>query len=137
MLAVQELLGHLATLIQRETNINQAIAGPLLGQRCTIWPGLYQCPSCNARYYRKTSRNLAIRCREQIGVTKTGYTINNNSSAVYNHSSTTGHPVSPEDFSIIISTSNNIDFLIIKSVLILRYRPTLNSQTSSIQLTLF
>ena len=32
----------------------------------------YKCPSCNARYYGKNSRNLAIRCREHIGVTKTG-----------------------------------------------------------------
>ena len=97
----------------------------------------YKCPSCNARYYGKTSRNLAIRCREHIGVTKTGLRINNNSSAVYNHSCTTGHPISPEDFSIISSTSNNSDLLIHESLLILRDRPTLNSQTSSIQLTLF
>ena len=46
----------------------------------------------DAGYYGKTSRNLAIRCREHIGVTKTGLRINNNSSAVYNHSCTTGHP---------------------------------------------
>ena len=26
----------------------------------------YKCPSCNARYYGKTSLNLAIRCREHI-----------------------------------------------------------------------
>ena len=97
----------------------------------------YKCPSCNARYYGKTSRNLAIRCREHIGVTKTGSSVNNNSSAIYNHSSTTGHPVSPEDFSIISSTSNNSDLLIHESLLILRDRPSLNSQTSSIQLTLF
>ena len=37
----------------------------------------YKCPSCNARYYGKTSRNLAIRCREHIGVSKTGYKMNN------------------------------------------------------------
>ena len=97
----------------------------------------YKCPSCNARYYGKTSRNLAIRCREHIRVTKTGSSVNNNSSAIYNHSSTTGHPVSPEDFSIISSTSNNSDLLIHESLLILRDRPSLNSQTSSIQLTLF
>ena len=93
--------------------------------------------TCKARYYGKTSRNLAIRCREHIGVTKTGSSVNNNSSAIYNHSSTTGHPVSPEDFSIISSTNNNSDLLIHESLLILRDHPSLNSQTSSIQLTLF
>ena len=97
----------------------------------------YKCPSCNARYYGKTSRNLAIRCREHIGVSKTGYKMNNNSSAVYNHSSSTGHPVSSEDFKIISSTRNSMDLLIHESLLILRDRPNLNSQTSSIQLTLF
>ena len=97
----------------------------------------YKCPSCNARYYGKTSRNLAIRCREHIGIAKTGHRINNNSSTVYNHSSTTGHPVSPEDFSILSSTSNSTDLLIHESLFILRDCPTLNSQTSSIQLTLF
>ena len=95
----------------------------------------YKCPS--SRYYGKTSRNLAIRWREHIGVSKTGYKMNNNSSAVYNHSSSTGHPVSSEDFKIISSTRNSMDLLIHESLLILRDRPNLNSQTSSIQLTLF
>ena len=72
----------------------------------------YKCPSCSAQYYGKTSRNLAIGCREHIGITKTGYKINNNSSAVYNHSSTTGHPVSLEDFRIISSTNNSIDLIL-------------------------
>ena len=97
----------------------------------------YKCPSCNARYYGKASRNPAIHCKKHVGVTKTGYKINNKSSAVYSHSSSTGHPVSLEDFSIVRSTRNSIDPLILGSLLILRDRPTLNSQTSSIQLTLF
>ena len=33
----------------------------------------------------KTSCNLAIRCREHIGVSTTGHKMNNKSSAVYNH----------------------------------------------------
>ena len=66
-----------------------------------------------------------------------GHRINNNSSAVQNHSSTTGHYVSPEDFSNIRSASNRIDLLIHESLLIRRDRPALNFQTSSIQLTLF
>ena len=86
---------------------------------------------------RETSRNLAIRCREHTGVSKTGYKMNNNSSAVYNHSPSTRHPVSPEDFSIISSTSNSMDLSTHESPLILRDRPNLNSQISSIQLTLF
>ena len=37
MLAIQHLLGHLVTLFQLETKINQAIAGLMLG-RCLRWP---------------------------------------------------------------------------------------------------
>ena len=44
---------------------------------------------------------------------------------------------SPVDFCIISSHSNSIDLLLQESQLILRERPTLNSHTSSIQLTLF
>lgn len=85
----------------------------------------FKYPSCNARYYGKTSRNLAIPCGELIGIPKTGHRINNNnSSAVYNHSSTT-HPVSPEDFSIISNSNNSTNLLIHESLLILRDRPTL------------
>ena len=62
---------------------------------------------------------------------KTGYKINNG------HSSATGRLVSLENFSIIVSTSKNMNLLILESVLILRDRPTLNSQTSSIWLALF
>ena len=79
---------------------------------------------------------LAIRYREHIGGTKTGYRINNNSSAGYNHSSTIGYPVSSEDFRIICSVSTSIELLIHESLLILSDRATLNSQTS-IQLTFF
>ena len=66
-----------------------------------------------------------------------GYKMGNNSSAVYNHSSSTGHPESLEDFEIIISIRNSMDLLIQGSLLILRDRPKLNTQTSSTQLTLF
>ena len=97
----------------------------------------YKCPSCNARYYGKTSCNLAIRCKKHTGVSKTGYKMNNNSSAVYKHSSSTGHHVPSDNFEISSSTRNNTDLLIHDSLLTLRDRPNLNSQTSSIQLTLF
>ena len=97
----------------------------------------YKFPGCNAWYYGKTSHNLAICCREHIGVSKTRYKMNTNPSAVYNHLSSTGHPVSPEALSIISSTSNSINLLIHESLLILRDCPNLNSQTSLIQLKPF
>ena len=93
----------------------------------------YKCPSCNAGYYGKTATKLTICYREHTVVTKTGYMIKQNSSAVYNHSSASDHLVSSEDFRIISSTSKSIDFLIHESLLILTDNPTLNSQTFSIQ----
>ena len=37
--AIQHLLGHLTTLFQHETNINQAIAGSMLSLCWIVWPG--------------------------------------------------------------------------------------------------
>ena len=61
---------------------------------------------------------------------------NNNSSAVYNHSYSTGHPFSLENFDIISRANNNMDLFIHESLPILRDRPILNSQMSSFPLTL-
>ena len=46
-------------------------------------------------------------------------------------------PCIPEDFSTSSNASNSIELLIHGRSLIIRDRPTLNSQTSYIQLTLF
>ena len=43
-----------------------------------------------------------------MGITKTGATTNNNNSpAVYNHFSSTGHPLSLDNFDIISRANNN------------------------------
>ena len=40
VLAIQHLLGHLATLFQHKANINPAFTGIVLGQCWIVWPGL-------------------------------------------------------------------------------------------------
>ena len=48
-----------------------------------------------------------------------------------------GHAASLEDFSVLDRANNDFDLLIHESLLILRDRPSLNSQQSSIPLALF
>ena len=56
---------------------------------------------------------------------------------VGDHISKSGHDASLENFEIISRTDNSFDLLIHESLLILRDRPSINSQLSSIPLALF
>ena len=53
------------------------------------------------------------------------------------HVTQSGHAASLEDFSVLDRANNDFDLLIHESLLILRDRPSLNSQQSSIALALF
>ena len=97
----------------------------------------YRCPGCHASYYGKTTRNLVVRCREHLRINKAGQKIKSSPSAVGGHISKSGHDASLENFEIISRTDNSFDLLIHESLLILRDRPSLNSQLSSIPLALF
>ena len=97
----------------------------------------FQCPGCHASYYGKTSRNLITRCREHLGINKAGLEVKGSSSAIRDHINQSGHAASVNDFSILDRANNEFDLLIHESLLILRDRPELNSQQSSIPLILF
>ena len=97
----------------------------------------YRCPGCHASYYGKTTRNLVVSCREHLGINKTGQKIKSSHSAVGDHISKSGHDASLENFEMISRIDNSFDLLIHESLLILRDRPSLNSQLSSIPLALF
>ena len=58
-------------------------------------------------------------------------------SSIRDHIVNTDHSASINDFCIINTASNELDLLIHESLLILRDRPTLNQQNSSIPLCLF
>ena len=98
----------------------------------------YTCSSCNAAYYGKTSRNLMDRCSEHLGINKSGRKINYPSiSSIYQHINSLDHSGSLEDFKIVSKNNNPLDLLIYESLLILKDRPSLNTQQSSIPLVLF
>ena len=95
------------------------------------------CSSCQATYYGKTSRHFITRCREHLGINKKGNSIKGISSPIRDHINDTGHSASIEDFCILDKVGNELDLLIHESLLMLRDRPTLNQQNSSIPLCLF
>ena len=97
----------------------------------------FSCSSCKATYYGKTSRHFIVRCREHLGVTKKGKV-----SKVLPRPSETilltrVIALRLMVFCIINTASNELDLLIHESLLILRDRPTLNQENSSIPLCLF
>ena len=96
----------------------------------------FQCPGCNASYFGKTSRNLITRCREHLGINKAGQKIKV-SPAIWDHINQSGHAASLEGFVVLDRANNDFDLLIHESLLILRDRPSLNSQQSFIPLVLF
>ena len=91
----------------------------------------------NGTYYGKTSRHFVVRCRGRLGVNKKGKSMKGVSSPTRDHINDTGHNASIDDFCIIDNACNEFDLLIHESLLILRDRPTLNKQNSSITLCLF
>ena len=66
-----------------------------------------------------------------------GISIKGASSPIKDHIKETGHAASFDDFCILDKVKNNFDLQIHESLLILRDRPTLNQQNSSIPLYLF
>ena len=93
--------------------------------------------SSQATYYGKTSCHFITRCREHLGINNKGNNIKGVSSSIRDHINYTGHSASIEDFCILDKLGNELDLLIHESLLILRDRPTLNQQNSSIPLCLF
>ena len=65
-----------------------------------------------------------------------GKNIKGASSAIRDHIKDTSHSASLDNFCIINKTNNELDLVIYESLLILRDRPTLNFQSSSIPLCL-
>ena len=67
----------------------------------------FSCSGCNAAYYGKPTRNLLVRCNEQLGGTKSGCKLAAPSpSSITDHAKQTGHNASIDDFCIISKTDN-------------------------------
>ena len=102
----------------------------------------YKCGICNdANYVGITKRHFIARGYEHLGVsvsTNNKLKFNkNNATAVRAHIHDLDHASSLEDIKIIGSASNDFHLKIKESLLILEFKPTLNTQGDSIPLLLF
>ena len=96
----------------------------------------FKCAHCTATYCGLTTRHLQTRVAEHMGKSpRTGRPMANLRGAIIDHTVTTGHGVSPGDFSIVHSCNNhNLD--ISESIIIHSKKPTLNNLMSSTPLNI-
>ena len=101
---------------------------------CVVY--LFECSSCNARYIGSTSRSLANRISNHIGVSeRTRYPLSNPMySAIREHSHAHDHPFTHSDFKVLISSFSRADLLILESLFISKMKPILNNSASAQQL---
>ena len=103
----------------------------------------YTCQCCGALYLGQTARHLHTRISEHTRVSpltgKKRATTLFPTSSIQAHTCQTNYTISPNDFSIISScrSSSNFELLIRESLLISKYKPSLNENISSIPLSLF
>ena len=95
----------------------------------------YTCQCCGALYLGQTRRHLHTRISEHMGVSpltgKKRATTSFPTSSIQAHTRQTNHAISPNDFSIISScrSSSNFELLIRESLLISKYKLSLNENT--------
>ena len=58
-------------------------------------------------------------------------------SNIRDHHQSSGHPISPDDFSILSSCSSSFELLLRECLLISKLKPSLNANLSSVPLTLY
>ena len=105
----------------------------------------YTCNGCNSVYYGKSKRHFAVRAQEYLGLSlRTGkrYSFNpksNNNSAVLEHiNSNNSCNGDIDNFKLIGSARNDFFLRIKESLLIRRFKPSLNyKEKLSIPLLLF
>ena len=91
---------------------------------------LFTCPSCEAGYVGKTTLNLTTRIHQHLGLSPTTkkklQTIPN--SAIYQHSTSTKHVISADDFTILNSCNTEEMLNITEAIQIKLKSPKLNGQ---------
>ena len=98
----------------------------------------FKCQRCSSLYVGQTSRLLHTRISEHLGISAlTGKKrVNPPPTSILSHHCDTGHPVSPDDFTIL-SSSFNSELLVRESLLIRKLNPLLNANIGSFPLSLF
>ena len=99
----------------------------------------FRCSSCNARYVGQTTRHLATRIAEHLGISPRTHRILGAPcfSAIREHRETTGHTINANDFSILSKAKQKYDLAILESLHIFRTRPSLNTMQGALELQLF
>ena len=87
----------------------------------------YKCDSCSASYVGKSIRHKIARVREHRGLSpRTGNPLAKPPySAILEHREATNHQIQKENFSVLASSSNNTDLVIMEALFQKKYKPSL------------
>ena len=87
----------------------------------------------------ETIRHLHTRISEHMGISAcTGKPLSKPSfSNILSHHQSSGHPIDPDDFSVLTSCSSTFELLLRESLLISKFQPALNANLRSVPLTLY
>ena len=90
----------------------------------------------NALYFGETIRHLHTRISEHMGISAcTDKPLSKPSfSNILSHHQSSGHPIDPDDFSILTSCSSTFELLLKESLLISKFQPSLNANPRSVYL---
>ena len=102
----------------------------------------YTCQCCGSLYFVQTRRHSCTRISEhsmEVSPLRGKKLATTSLSSIQAHIHHTHHTISPNDFSIISSchSSSNFELLIRESLLISKFKPSLNENISSTPLSLF
>ena len=104
---------------------------------CVVYS--FKCQRCSSLYIGQTCRLLHTRISDHLGISAiTGKKrVNPAPTSILSHERDTGHPVSPRDFNVLSSCTNNSELLIRETLLIRKFNPSLNANLGSFPLSLF
>ena len=94
---------------------------------------------CSSLYVDQTSRLLKTRISEHLGISALNgkKTVNPPPISILSHHCDTGHPVSPDDFTILSSSPFNSELLVRESLLIRKLNPSLNANMGCFPLSYY
>jgi hypothetical protein len=98
----------------------------------------FKCRCCSASYVGQTVHHLHTWVSEHLGISAlTGNKSSNPKlTSILQHLNNTGHTASHDDFKILSSCPSSDELMIHESLLISKFKPTLNVQSSSVPLLL-
>jgi hypothetical protein len=110
-----------------KTNINENTIKKLLRSHV-----IYRVPcTCSSNYIGLTKRQLHVRLREHKSVTGVRF------SSLAEHSVGSNHEIAWDDVEVLASDSDEFNLSYLETLLIAKFKPSLNNRQSSITLNLF